>query len=379
MDEQVKRVAVLLPSMMVGGAERLVSEELSCLRDFRQFAVELHLVFDKGPFFDGVASLGLPVHVWNAPHKSIRMLGTYARIIRHLRRTRCDLLHSHLLDGIGPMIGKLAGAGVVATVHSDTQYSTVEKFVLAQSDLVLGCGSQVVHNIQRFIPVSKVAILNNAIRQPDCERVNRGEVLKRFGVKNESRLVVSFGRLTRQKGYDLLIESFKQVVAEIPDAVLLIGGEGEEKGRLAEAVKLAGLGEHIRLPGLVHEVHEVLASCEVYVSSSRCEGLPMTLLEAMAHGKPMVATNVGGNSEVVHDGVTGILVAPEDSDSLAKAIIRMLKDDEFRKKAGVAASALFNREYTIDRHCAALAGYYNQVLQARQPASHAAASSSPEK
>ena len=154
----------------------------------------------------------------------------------------------------------------------------------------------------------------------------------------------------------------------VPDAVLLIGGDGEEKYRLNELVESAGLGESIRLPGLVREVHEVIESCDLYVNSSRWEGLPMTLLEVIAHGRPMVATDAGGNSEVVRDGVTGILVPPEDTERLAGAIIRMLKDDDLRKKAGNEASVLFNSEYTIDRHCEALAGYYHQVLRSRRPA-----------
>lgn len=353
--------------MMVGGAERLVVEELSVMKDDPRFDLELHLVFDEGPFFQSAASLGVAVHVWNAPHKSIRMLKTYADIIRHLRRTRCDILHSHLLDGIGPLVGKLAGSRVVATVHNDKPYSVSERFVLATSDLVLACGEQVKRNICGFVPARKVGVLNNAIRKPDNCSFRRDDVMNKYGFGGDSRLVVSLGRLTGQKGYDLLIDAFRRVVAEAPDAVLLIGGDGEEKERLTGMVTAAGLSEHVRLPGLVTEIHELLASSELYVNSSRWEGLPMTLLEAIAHGKPMVATNVGGNPELVRDGVTGILVPPENPEELAAAIIRMLKDDDLRKRTGHEASILFSSEYTIDRHCEGLAGYYLQVLQSRQP------------
>jgi glycosyltransferase involved in cell wall biosynthesis len=362
-----KKIAVLLPAMMVGGAERMVLEELTFLKDDPRFSVELHLVFEKGPFYQNAASLGVPVHVWNAPHKSIRMLGIYMNIVRYLRQSRCDILHSHLVDEIGPIVGKLAGAKVVATVHSDKHYGAADRFALSRSDMVLGCGTEVLRNISSFIPERKVRVLRNAIHKPDNTGFCRKDVLKRFGIMEEGKLVVSLGRLARLKGYDLLIKAFRQVVTAVPGAVLLIGGEGEEKSRLNELVESAGLGESIRIPGLIREAHEVIASCDLYVNSSRWEGLPMTLLEAIAHGRPMVATDVGGNSEVVRDGVTGILVPPEDTESLAGAIIRMLKDDEFRKEAGNEAFILFNSEYTIDRHCETLAGYYNQVLLSRQP------------
>ncbi|OGT31933.1 MAG: hypothetical protein A2W28_04490 [Gammaproteobacteria bacterium RBG_16_51_14] len=353
--------------MMVGGAERLVAEELTYLKDDPRFVLELHLIFEKGQFFQNVASLGVPVHVWNAPHKSARMLGAYLNIIRYLRQTRCDILHSHLLDEIGPIVGKLAGAKVVATVHSDKHYGAADRFALSRSDLVLGCGMEVLRNISRFIPRKKVKVLKNAIHKPDNTGFCRKDILQRFDIREESKLVVSLGRLARLKGYDLLIKAFRQVVTVVPDAVLLIGGEGEERSRLDDLIKSSGLQENVRLPGLVSEIHEVLASCDLYVNSSRWEGLPMTLLEAIAHGRAIVATDVGGNSEVVRDGVTGILVPPDDPDRLAGAIIRMLKDDEFRNKAGNEALVLFNSDYTIDRHCEALAGYYNQVLLNRQP------------
>jgi len=260
-------------------------------------------------------------------------------------------------------VGKLAETRVVATIHSDKQYSVAERFVLARSDLVLACGKQVMQNIQRFIPSEKVKVLNNAIHGPDNRGAHTGDLLREIGIKKGSRLVVSLGRLTRLKGYDLLIKAFKKVLVDMPDTVLLIGGDGEEKDRLIKLVESYGLKENIRLLGMVSEIHELLEACDLYVNSSRWEGLPMTLLEAMAHGKPMVATSVGGNPEVVLDGVTGILVQPDDPQGLANAIIRMMKDDAFRRKAGKAALSLFTQKYTIEKHCQTLAKYYLQVLK----------------
>jgi glycosyltransferase involved in cell wall biosynthesis len=248
-------------------------------------------------------------------------------------------------------------------VHSDKPYSTLEKLVLATSDLVLACGSQVKNNICKFVTDGKVGILDNAICTPENKKdFCRDNVLKKFGIKAGNKLVISLGRFTSLKGFDVLVEAFRRVVSEMPDAILLIGGDGEEKDRLIKLVEYYGLGKNIILPGMVMEVHELLAACDLYVNSSRWEGLPMTLLEAMAHGKPMVATKVGGNPEVVHEGITGILVPPEDHGRLADAIIRMLKDDGLRGKAGTAALALFTQKYTIDKHCETLAEYYMQML-----------------
>ena len=220
-----------------------------------------------------------------------------------------------------------------------------------------------VRNIREFIQPHKIGILNNAIATPDMTDIRRGDVFRKYGIKEESRLVVSLGRFTRQKAFDQLIEAFRRVVSEAPNAVLFIGGDGEEKSRIDSMVRSGGLQESIRLPGVVSDIHEVLALCDLYVNSSRWEGLPMTLLEAMAHGKPMVATSVGGNPEVVRDGVTGLLVPPDDPEKLAGAITKMLTDNDFRIKTGRAADSLFKQGYTIDKHCARLSDYYLQVTK----------------
>jgi len=355
------KIAILLPSIHIGGAEKLVIEELSYLKSDPRFSFEVHLVFEKGAFFSDLSSLGLPVYVWNAPHKSIRMFKTYWNIGCHLRRTGCDILHTHLLDGIGPLVGKLAGVKVVATVHSDKKYTNIERFVLRQSDLALGCGKQVKTNISSFIHNGKVGILCNGIRKTDQTIIARECVLEHYGLSPSCKLVVSLGRLKTQKGYDVLIRAFKKVVSDVPDAALLIGGDGEERDRLNNIVESEGLHEKVKLPGSIRDIHSLLSSCDLYVNSSRWEGLPITLLEAMAHGRPIVATKAGGNSEVVHDGVTGILVPPDNTEQLSAAIIRMLQDDYFRKKVGHEAFTLFNNQYTIEKHCDALVEYYLQL------------------
>jgi glycosyltransferase involved in cell wall biosynthesis len=359
------KVAILLPSLPVGGVERLVLEELACLKEDPKFSFELHLVFEAGHFYGEAAGLGVPITVWHAPHKSVRMLATYLRIAWHLRRSGCDILHSHLLGSIGALVGKLAGAKVISTVHSDRSYTAVEKLVLARSDLVLGCGLQVVKRIGHFIPQGKIALLHNAIHKPGPPSGSREIVLEKLGVRSHARLLVSLGRLHRLKGFDVLIAAFREVAGLFPDAVLLIGGVGEESARLRQQIDSLGLSGRILLPGLVHNVHDLLAACDIYVNSSHWEGLPMTLLEAIAHGKPMVATDVGGNSEVVRDEVTGLLVPPDDPAALAKAMGRMLSDERLRTRASLAAKELFVKEYTIEPHCLKLTGYYRQVLWGR--------------
>jgi glycosyltransferase involved in cell wall biosynthesis len=353
------RVAVLLPSLQMGGAERLVLEELTYLKDDPHLVMELHLVFDRGSFFDAFAALDIPFRVWGAPHKSLHMLLSYAAIIRHLRFTGCQVLHNHLLDSIGPLVGRLAGARVLATVHLDKRYSWLERFVLARSHYVLGCGEQVTKTIRNFLPSHKIGILRNAVASsPAKPKLSRKALLVRYALPPTCRLLVSLGRLIPAKGYDILIEAFRRVAAEQPDVALLIGGDGAEMQRLQELARASGVSDRIRLPGAISNIHDVLAAAEVYVNSSRVEGLPMTILEAMGHGLPLVATRVGSNFEVVRDGNTGLLVPPDNPKLLAFALLRLLREDVFRQCLGSRARELLQRDYSIEKHCSALKYHY---------------------
>lgn len=355
------KIAVLLPSLQVGGAERLVLHELAYLKHVPQFSFELHLVFEQGPLYPSFEALGVPIYVWRAPHRSLGMLLAYAKIVHHLRQWRCSILHSHLLDGVGPLIGKLSGAKVVSTVHNDKRYGLLDRLVLSTSDMVLGCGAHVLRRVREFVACRKTGLLNNAVAQPTRTTVDRNAVLRQYGMASDRKLVVSLGRLTHQKGFDVLISAFRYVIRNVPDAVLIIGGEGEDRSHLEVLVKSSGLEQQVVLPGLVEDVESLLLACDLYVNSSRWEGLPMTLLEAISHGRPVVATDVGGNSEAILDQVTGYLVPPEDPERLSAAVVAALIDNDFAKRASGAALALFQRAFTIQEHCSVLSAHYREV------------------
>ena len=354
----IRKIAVLLPSAQAGGAEQMVFEELSFLKHDRRFQFELHLVFEAGSWCDKFKALEIPVHVWNTPHKSPRMLLNYFNIVRYLRRERFDILHIHLLNYLGPWAGRLAGLKVITTVHVDFMYRLLERICLRQSDLLFGCGSQVMRNLKGFIPEKKLKLLNNAIRVVLSSGLQPENILERFGLYKDSRVVLSLGRYTEQKGYDLLVEAFGRVVKKEPKAVLLIGGDGPDREKLERQVMAKGMQESIHLLGLVNDVDALFEICDIYVNSSRWEGLPVSLLEAMAHKKPIVATNVGGNSEIIKNGETGLLVPPERPDLISEAILKVFEDRSLAGRLGAKAFELFKEHYSINKHCAILASEY---------------------
>jgi glycosyltransferase involved in cell wall biosynthesis len=357
-NNSIIKVAVLIPSAQVGGAERIILEELSFLSSDPRFYFELHSVFEEGPLDEKFKELGIPVRVWNAPHKSPRMLLTYLIIARYLRRECFNVLHTHLLYDLGPWVGRLAGLKNITTVHNDVYYSFLERFCLRQSDLLFTCGAQVMRNLSTFISAKKLRLLNNAIRQVSASGSKREDILNKIGLCKDDKIVLTLGRLTEQKGYDLLVEAFKKVVEKEPKAVLLIGGDGPDRRKLEQQIIEAGMIQHIRLIGLVDNVGDLFMVCDAYVNSSRWEGLPVTILEAMAHKKPIVATHVGGNYEVIKNGETGLLVTPERPDLLAEGLLKLLGDKFLAAQFAEKGYELFKKDYSIEKHCAILASEY---------------------
>lgn len=355
--DHVKKIAVILPSLPIGGAERLVFEELIFLRHDPRFHFEIHVVFEPGYLHNKFKELGIPIYVWNAPHKSPCTLITFLKIVFYLRRKRFDIIRIHLMDYLCPFMKILTGMTVIITIHQNITYSLIERFCLRHSDLLFACGDQVMKNLRGFISPHKLRLLTNAVQPAPLNCTQSENILQRLSICTDN-IVLSLGRLTWVKGYDLLIEAFRTVVEKTPNVVLLIGGAGPDREILERQITTTGMQKHIHLLGLVDDVNELMKNCDVYVNASRKEGLPLTLLEAMAHGKPIVATNVGSNCEVVKNEETGLLVDPERPDLLAKAILRLLNDKELRDTLKTQSFELFKKNYTIEKHCETLAEEY---------------------
>jgi glycosyltransferase involved in cell wall biosynthesis len=143
----------------------------------------------------------------------------------------------------------------------------------------------------------------------------------------DGQTIMGLGRLAPEKGFDVLIEAFARLATSWPRARLVIWGEGEERERLERLRDRLGMTDRIQLPGATTQPERELLSATVFVLSSRLEGLPMTLLEAMALGRAVIACDCDyGPRDIVRDGVDGVLVPPEDAEALAVAIAGLLSD-----------------------------------------------------
>jgi len=183
---------------------------------------------------------------------------------------------------------------------------------------------------------AKLMIIHNPIALPGGQTSSNGLVTKPS--------IISMGRFDRQKGFDLLLRAFAQVKDRHSVWTLMIIGEGPLRGELESLRRELSLTDHVHLPGRIKNPHEILKQAELFVMSSRFEGFPNALCEAMACGLPVIATDcLSGPSEIIREGIDGLLVPPEDVGALAKAMDRLMSNEMERKRLGSRAVEISER------------------------------------
>jgi glycosyltransferase involved in cell wall biosynthesis len=181
-----------------------------------------------------------------------------------------------------------------------------------------------------------------------------------------SRIIITVGRLSEEKGLDVLLAAFSKVAAVSDDTILaIVGGGPLEEALKTRAVDLK-IGERVRFLGFKEDVFPYLAVSHIYASPSRYEGLPMSLLEAMSMRVPVVATRVGGVAEVVEDGVTGILIEPEAPGTLAETILALLDDEALAERLRANGLARVRKRFDISATVRDYERLYDECLLKRR-------------
>ncbi|WP_175443071.1 glycosyltransferase family 4 protein [Halofilum ochraceum] len=189
------------------------------------------------------------------------------------------------------------------------------------------------------------------------------DVRQMLGLRTDDRLVVAVGRLSPEKGLDVLIDALA-LNTDPPGQCLHVAliGDGPERTRLAERVRRLHLQHRVHLVGHTTMPGDYLMAADLVVLPSRSEGIANVALEAMALGRPLVATAVGGTPEVVPDGVAGVLVPPEDPAALAAAMLRVLSDNTLARRLGTGARLHAATELSVDARCTRLRDVYAELM-----------------
>lgn len=199
------------------------------------------------------------------------------------------------------------------------------------------------------IPADSVVVVYDGVNVRAIDKIPPADVHATFWMPKGAPVVGNVSALIPQKGQRFLIAAAARVVRDVPDARFLIIGDGELRNTLEHQAKQLGLERHLLLTGHRRDAMALVKSLDLFVVSSLTEGLGTAVLEAMACGRPVVATRTGGIPEIIVDGETGLLVPPHDDAALAAAIVRILRDGEQRARIAEAGRARVVAEFSVDR------------------------------
>jgi glycosyltransferase involved in cell wall biosynthesis len=174
--------------------------------------------------------------------------------------------------------------------------------------------------------------------------------------------VVAAGALISLKGYDVLLEAFAELAASGTPFELVLAGDGPERNKLERKAISVGIDERVKFLGGIDDVPALYSTAHIAVHASHSEGLSNTILEAMAEGLPVVATNVGGTPEMISDGQTGLLVPPNDARSLAAKVKQLLDRPDLRAELGSAGLEVVRERFNVDRITTQYEHIYESVL-----------------
>jgi glycosyltransferase involved in cell wall biosynthesis len=197
-------------------------------------------------------------------------------------------------------------------------------------------------------------------------RVARQAARAQLGLPAEGPIVGCVGRLVPVKDHDTFFEAARRVLQARPDTTFVLAGDGESRDRL-QRVATDMLGDRVRFLGWVHDLPTLYAAFDVVALTSKLEGTPVALIEAAAAGKPVVATNVGGVSEVVRDGNTGLLVPPRDAVAVAANVLTLLDDPQGAARMGEEGARWVRDRFSDRRMADDLTELYDSLLARTGP------------
>lgn len=334
------------------------------------------------------------IPVYELHHQAGRNRRLVTQLAGLLRRERVDVVHSHNWTSYYPAVVAARLAAVPWVVHGEHGRETAER-----SDRRLRAKRLLAAGVSRFVAVSpeisQILVEDWRIRMERIAYIPNGVDLDRFrpdlprhagvgefGFPQGAQVVLIVGGIRPVKDHATLVRAVAQVVTLRPLTRLLIVGTDYGAGLKEELARLAatlGIREAVRFAGIRHDTPELLALSDVYVNSSVSEGMSNTILEAMATGKPVVATAVGGNSELVADGETGLLVPAGDPTGLARGIEQVLSDAELATRMGRAGRARVERRHRMERMVAEYENLYLDLWYRRRLRRHAAVREAPKR
>lgn len=338
------RLLFLVTTFDRGGAEKTILRLATCLPSDRYTVAVAALQGRSGQIAVDLAAAGVPAH--DLQMRTKLDMGGALRLRALLRRERIEVLYSFLFHA--NLMGRLVGGwcGVPVRIGAERIAGWEGPIRRLLNRLTGGLATRVVavseavrEETARTLGIApeRIAVIPNGVDNHAFAPASHPA---------EAPVIGCTGRLHRKNGHPTLLEAFAAIRQAVPEARLLLVGDGPERRSLERTVAGRGWGGAVTFAGEQADVRPWLHRMAVYVQPSISEGMSNSILEAMASGLPVVATRVGGTPEVVEDGVSGLLVPPEDPAALATALVTLLGDPPRRAAMGAAGRDRVARQFS---------------------------------
>lgn len=350
-----KKVLMVLPKLDRGGAEMLLQYMLA-----DGFSDEFDVsICTLCPSCDPASAqkfreLGVSVHYLDM--KRTNFLRIMYMLYHLMLEIRPDILHTHLYPIMHSVL-PAALAGIPVRIHTVHNVACRDGGFLSRMAVriasgyfgftLIGISETIASTIKQYHGVDNVPIIHNGIPVSDTRMLSRSCNRDAFGIHKDDFLCISVASFSARKNHMMLIDAFRRALSVRPELFLFLVGQGPLSRRIENLTKEFGISDRVRFLGLRDDVTELLCMSDLFLLSSHWEGLPISALEAMSAGLPVVTTDVGGLRDLVENGISGRLIDPQNVQSFADAIEEMAKDRERSRSMGEEGRKRVQRDFSI--------------------------------
>ncbi len=364
-----KKVAHVTFDMRIGGAEQVIANLIENTNHKYILSI-ICLEQPTGPFGRNLIEKGYQIISFN------RKPGFDFSLVRHIRNyiidNNIDILHCHQYTPYvyGLFASAFTSTKIIFTEHGRF-YPDKKKIkrvlfnpVLSLlTDSVTAISSATRDALVEYENFSrkKIMVVYNGIDDAMYTTPSDTNVRQSLGIKPEDFVLGTVARLDPIKNHKMMIKSLGIVRKSYPNTFLVLVGDGQERKNLESFVSSLGLSSHVIFTGFKEDIHNYLKAIDIFLLTSFSEGTAMTLLEAMASSLPCIATNVGGNPEIVRNGETGFIVPNDDCKLLTDKICLLLQDEDLLNKMGNAGRRRFKEKFSVEQMVSAYEKVYDDL------------------
>ncbi|MDX2505572.1 MAG: glycosyltransferase family 4 protein [Gammaproteobacteria bacterium] len=298
-------------------------------------------------------------------------LACIINIRRYIKSENIDIIHTHgYREDLYALLSH-TGRPICATNHLWKRsnltlmlYAYIDSIAMSQIDHIVAVSQPILEEMEAspFIDNKKLSMISNGIDTKKFHPNNTSTIRDELNINPDTILITAVSSLTSEKGHTYLLDALAQLKSKISDFHLLIIGDGSEQTSIEQQINSLDLSDQVTLLGRRSDINNIHAATDIYALPSLKEGLPMSLLEAMASGVCSVATNVGDISKCIDNNVTGVIVKPRDADALMCAIHTLCLDASIRDRIGRAAATLIQEKFSTETMAGKYNELYNQML-----------------